>query len=186
MSASEDRIEVEFAFADLPLRRLMLRVHSFHRPNRAAQNVVSVAAWLVLFFGFLGLLQLGNGYPAEGPEFAMIGLAVGMVATVLVLSLMNRVFVNSTLSALTTARSRRGPIRTVLDADGVGYHGYGLSVHQSWANIEEVVESQDVTMIMPSRAEFYPVPHANLPAGITPEILLGRIAAWRKTAEDVK
>lgn len=180
MTALQDQIEVAFTFADVPLPRLMKRVQAFHRPNRAWQILVSVAGWLVLTIGLLGLFQLGNGYPADGPEFAMVGFAAGMVATVLVLMLMSRAMVKSSIAAITAARSRQGQVRIVLGADGLAYHGHGLSVIQSWENVEEVVVVQDATLIMPSLSEFYPVPHAKLPAGITPEILLERIALWRK------
>ncbi len=180
MTAIQDQIVVAFTFADVPLPRLMRRVQALHRPNRAWQILVSVAGWLVLTIGFLGLFQLGNGYPAEGPEFAMVGFAAGMVATALVLMLMSRAMFKSSIAAITEAPSRQGQVRIVLGPDGLAYHGHGLSVVQSWENVSEVVVVQDVTLIMPSRSEFYPVPHANLPAGITPEILLERIALWRE------
>lgn len=183
MTADEDRIEVEFSFENLPLRRLLQRVQSFHRPNRALQILVSVAWWLVLTIGFVGLLQIGKGYPVEGPEFLVIGFSAGMVVTVLVLILMNRMVVKSSVAAIRAARSRQGRVRIVLSADGLAYHGAGLSSLQSWANVDEVVVVRDVTLIMPSRAEFYPLPHANLPTGITPERLLRRIGEWRKAAE---
>ncbi|MDZ4088088.1 MAG: hypothetical protein U1E69_14960 [Tabrizicola sp.] len=180
MTAIQDQIEVAFSFADLPLPSLMKRVQAFHQPSRGWQILASVAAWLVLTIGFLGLFQLGNGYPAEGPEFAMVGFASGMVVTALLLMLMSRAMFKSTIAAITEAPSRQGQVRIVLGEDGLAFHGHGPSVVQTRENVSEVVAVQDVTLIMPSRSEFYPVPHANLPAGITPEILLERIALWRK------
>ncbi len=183
MKATEDRIEVEFLFDDIPLHRLLKRVQSFHQPNRALLILVSAVGWLILVFGFVGLFQLGNGYQPKGPEFVLIGFASGMVVTILVLTLLNRTMLKSNLAAIRAARSRQGLVRIVLDADGLAYRCRGLSVIQSWENVEDVLVDQNVTLIMPSRAEFYPVPHANLPPGVTPEILLGRIAVWRKQTE---
>jgi hypothetical protein len=183
VNAAEDRVEVEFTFDDIPLRRLIERVQSFHRPNRAWQILVAVAGWLVLTFGLVGLFQLGNGYQPEGPEFVLIGFASGMLATILVLTVLNRLMLQSSLAAIRAARSRQGLVRIVLDADGVAYRSRGMSLVQSWENVEDVLVVQDVTLILPSRAEFYPVPHANLPTGVTPESLLGRIAVWRKQTE---
>lgn len=180
MTAAAGSIEVEFDFADLPLRQLMRKVQSFHRPNRAVQIGVSVAGWLVLTLGFLGLFQLGNGHPAKGPEYAIIGFAAGMVATVLVLMLLTRAVVSSHIAALLSAQSRHGRVKVVLDAEGMEYRSPGLSTRQSWENIQEVVVVGDVTMVMPSHAEFYPIPHAGLPAGTSPEGLLQCIASWRK------
>ncbi len=180
MSEIQDQIEVAFRFTDVPLPRLMKRLQAYHRPYRAWQILVSVAGWPVLTFGFLGLSKLRNGYSAEGPEFAIVGFAAGMVATVLVLTLMSRAMFKSSIAAITAALSRQGQVRIVLGPDGLAYHGQGLSVVESWKNVLEVIVVQDFTLILPSRSEFYPVPHANLPAGITPEILLERIAVWRK------
>lgn len=180
MTAAVQSIEVAFDFADVPLRQLMRKVQSFHRPNRAVQILVSAVGWLVLTLGFLGLFQLGNGHPPVGPEYALIGFAAGMVATVLVLMVLTRAVVRSHIAALMSARSRQGLVRVVLDADGMDYQSPGLSTHQSWDNIQEVVVVGDFTMVMPSLAEFYPIPHAGLPAGTSPEALLERIASWRK------
>lgn len=180
MTGAVEPIEVEFEFADVPLRQLMREVQSFHRPNRAVQILVSVAAWLVLVLGFLGLLQLWDGYQAKGPEFAIIGFAAGMVATVVVLLLLTRATVRSHIAALLSAQSRQGRVRVVLDANGLEYRSQGLNLRQSWDNIQEVVVVGDVTLVMPSHAEFYPIPHAGLPAGMSPDGLFERIASWRK------
>jgi hypothetical protein len=180
MTGAVEPIEVEFDFADVPLRQLMRRVQSFHRPNRAVQILVSASAWLVLTLGFLGLFRLGDGYEAKGPEFAVIGFAAGMVATVLVLMLLTRATVGSHIAALLSAQSRQGRVRVVLDANGLEYRSQGLSTRQSWDNIQEVVVVGDFAMVMPSHAEFYPIPHAGLPAGMSPDGLLDRIASWRK------
>ena len=177
---ADEPIEVEFDFADVPLRQLMRKVQTFHRPNLAVQILVSAAAWLVLTLGFLGLFQLGNGYQAMGPEFAIIGFAAGMVATVVVLLLLTRATVRSHIAAILSAQSRQGRVRVVLDANGLEYRSQGLYLRQSWDTIQEVVVVGDVTMVMPSHAEFYPVPHAGLPAGMSPDGLLERIASWRK------
>lgn len=182
---TDEPIVLDFDFADLPMLSLLRKVQSFHRPNRAVQVVVSVAGWLVLTLGFVGLVQVGKGYPAEGPEFAIIGFAAGMVATVLVLTLVTRMVVKSQMTALLSARSRTGRIKMVLGTGGIEYQSPGLSLHQSWDNIQDVVVLQDVTMIMPSHAEFYPAPHRNLPSDVSPEELAKRIAAWRTNAQVV-
>lgn len=179
MNPSEDQIEVKFAYAELPLKKLFGKVQLLNGPNRLVSVLVAVIWWIVLLVLIVGIFQLAGGYPMDGLEFVVFGFSLGVLSTVVVLALLHQPRVNRTLAALTTSRSRRDGLTMTLDGTGVTLQGTGHNVFQSWRTVEDVLVIQNVTLIMPSRAEFYPVPHEYLPPGIDAEDLARRIAGWR-------
>ena len=73
-------------------------------------------------------------------------------------------------------------MQIVLEGKGLTMRGPGHEVFQSWGTVQDVITDRDVTLIMPSSVEFYPVPHASLPAGVSAGELSRRISVWRKAA----
>lgn len=179
---SEDSIEVRFRYADLPLRKLFNKVQLMNRGSKALSILLAVIMWIAVLIAVLGLLSLRDEYRMEGVEATLFGFSLGVLITLLVLILLNKPRYRRMIDAICQSPSRKDGLRMVLDRQGLRVFGTGHQVFQSWSSVEKVVSVQDVTLIMPSRCEFYPLPHNCLPAGLNPDELARRIVAWRAAA----
>jgi hypothetical protein len=112
---------------------------------------------------------------AEFLVVAVFGAALMFFALVLISAPVNKRIIRS----MKEAPMRRNGTRIVLDAAGIATQGTGSHGFADWQNIQDVITIEDTTLLLYSGAEFYPIPHANLPAGISPSDLAAQIAAWR-------
>lgn len=175
-------IHVSFRYIDLPERRLGA---PFSPRLGLWAKFAGMAYWIMVMFPLATILSFITSAPPspwQQPALFGPGVAVGMafgLGTILLLHRQTRASEGLARKAFALAPSRRDGTDVVLDASGILAVGAGSRWHLTWAAILSVEELDDFTLIRPSEVEYLPIPHANLPPGITPEDLRRAIAHWR-------
>lgn len=181
MNQPLERIEIDFRFSDIPLDQLMCVAQKRNR-KRGVLRLIALITWPVLVFGFLGLLRFIDGDATNSKKIIGIAFVAGTGATLLSLLLLNRPSYLRMLQAMKDAPSRIAGTRAVLDPKGLTFLGTGSRNFLSWRSVTDVIVAHDTTLIMPSSAEFYAIPHIGLPSSLSPEAFAVQIEAWRKAA----
>lgn len=175
-------IRVSFRYGDLPRQTLGTNFRANPQPLTFLANALLGLATVLPVAAVIDALTSPPLTLGQIETLFFPGLAAGLVCGLLLLALFDR------LGKIAQARAHdafaRGPSRkdgtdVILEASGIVATGKGSLWQLSWAAIVSVEELDDFTLIRPSEVEYLPIPHANLPPGVTPEDLRRAIAHWR-------
>ena len=132
----------------------------------------ALAFLLALYFATFLLLVTAFGetfFPNGGLTYLLPAFAA-----ILALGACNDYAGRRLRSALSAAPFRQDKKEVRLAA--VGNHSNGFIC---WAHVPEVIELNDLTLLLLSPVECFPIPHAALPANLTPDVPAAQIATWR-------
>lgn len=173
-----DPIHVTFRYADVPMEKIGAMMLAGLRKPRPMYVTVFRGVIIGVIIG-IGLNFFPVNHAFLTSTFLMIcGAALAFV----ILVTATKVLQKRIYAAMQFAPFRSGKTETILDQRGVHVIHQMLTQNISWSAIIDVATYPGFTLLKPSPYEYYPIPHASLPPGLTPEALHTQIAAWRATA----
>ncbi|MGB8812427.1 MAG: hypothetical protein WCC57_04520, partial [Paracoccaceae bacterium] len=175
-------IHLSFRFADVPMEKIGPSL--LCRPRKPNPLRLLIVLLLLFAVGFGTSMAVSKLFP---PETSVIGRSfypalISAALAFLCLTTTTRRLQKCIYAGMQVSPFRSGVTELLLDNRGMHTTHPCLTQSVAWSVIIDVAEYSGFTLLKPSPYEYYPIPHASLPPGLTPNALQTQIAAWRAAA----